>query len=219
MKLIILALMPLICFSQNKSSEFNRFKKSYEYYTIGYNIWHKTGEVKPAVFDSALYYFNKSISVYPLSNSYLERGLIEDLKHQYTNAFDDYTNAINNCGKDIKLKSTCYYTRAELRNDMRDFSSAIEDCNLSIKYDPTNDAINYNLMGEIAYEMNDYLGSISYCNKSIAKYPGNYYAPYLYRGLSEIKIGQQGGCEDLQLAKTLPGANEWVIQTVNSNCK
>jgi len=219
MKSIILALLPLMCFAQNKSSEFKRFKKAYDYYSIGYDLWHKPGELKSDVLDSALSYFNKSLSIYPLANSYLERGKIEGIRQKYTAAFDDYTAAIRNCGKDFKLKGSCYYSRAELRNDVRDFKAAIDDCNLSIKYDPSGDALNYSLIGELEYELGDYLNSISYCNKCITKYPGNNYAPYLYRGLSEIKIGQkQDGCKDLQLSGTLPGANDWVNQMVNSNC-
>jgi len=219
MKLLILVLLPFMCFAQSKSNELKRFKNAYNYYSIGYNLWHKPGVVKTDVLDSALFYFNKSLTIYPLADSYLERAQIEGIKQSYTAAFDDYTAAIDNCGKDIILKATCYYSRAQLRNELRDFASAINDCVLSIKYDPTGDALNYSLMGEVEYEAGDYLSSISYCNKCISKYPGNYYAPYLYRGLSEIKIGQQeNGCKDLQLAKTLPGTNDWVVQTVNSNC-
>jgi tetratricopeptide (TPR) repeat protein len=213
---------PFFCFSQNKFKKTSKnFTNSYYYYKMANEMDINTKR------DSALYYYNKSISYFPLPASYAQRALIKSVQGDNIGAFEDYTAAINNCGiNDQPEKSTCYYNRATLRLDQRDFDGALSDCRSSLRLDATQFGTVYSLMGQIEYMKGNYQQSMLYCNNVINKYPGGSYDPYLYRGLSQIKLGNnENGCADLSFALEvanklqIPNGPEYVKQVIKENCK
>jgi tetratricopeptide (TPR) repeat protein len=213
--LLLLLISPLFVFPQKKDKYPPNVKKAEILYKQGYHA-DKTGQ-----YDSALYYYNKSILLYPSSVTYRDRAWLKrTYMKDFNGAFEDYTKAIEKCGNDSELKSTCYYDRASLRIDLRDYAGAIIDCNSAFKANPKDEAIIYSLRGEAKYYSDDYMGAISDCNTSITDHPGSFYEPYCFRALAEIKLNQhEKACQDLRVAlNTAGGDSGWVQQLIKDNC-
>lgn len=168
--------------------------------------------------EAALVDINRSIGLNPnFAESYHQRGIIERLRNNYTNALDDYSTAIKKA-KNSEDLSSYYFSRATLREDLLDHTGALKDCNLCLELNGNNNWPGYNLRGSIKLNLGDFRGALEDCNKSIEIAPGADWSAYYTRGIAQAKLGNtDNACTDLGKASELTQSHE-VLDAIKKYC-
>lgn len=114
------------------------------------------------------------------------------------------------------LYQDCWTNRAMIRNYLKDFNGALDDCNVALQQTP-NDKRIYNHRAVARMFLNDYSAALEDFNKAIELDP-RFAEAYINRGWVHYHLGDiQGACSDWKQALTLGiGASRDLI---NKYCK
>lgn len=154
--------------------------------------------------EEALLDYNKSIELNSTDcDYYCNRAQLEDILDKNYEAFNDYEKAMKLTHDSDDLWNI-YYSRACLKVKLLDWQGALSDCNKSLLYNKTDNALAFALRGEIKVEINDYMGAIKDCDVSIQISPGWNGLVYYTRGLAKAKINNiESACKDFEQAQKL----------------
>lgn len=179
-------------------------------------------------FESAIDKFDNAIF---LNRDYIEayekRGEVRAIIGNHSGAITDFSKAIDLIlkeGEDSWYSTTnLYYNRGLSKSEVGDYRGAIKDFSIIIedsKFEMNGEilfiggyteSLAFFARGIIKYKQNDYQGAID----DFTRYIDNgveWSQPYLYRGLSKIKINNiEGGCVDFSTAGELGDSDAYPL--------
>jgi len=196
-------------------------KNAYYYRASAYRQLKKHSE---AVMDLSEYIKSNPDNL----DAYFIRALSKSEIGDRYGAINDYDEIIKRekKAKDVNfLMGTVYNNKGYCYVELGDYKAALPLLNKALDLSPDETYI-WGSRGELYYKTGEYEKCIKDMNKAIdleekqkSKAPSqDRGVPFLYRGLSKIKLGRKGeGCLDLSKASEL--GNEDSIQAIKENCK